>query len=67
MDDEEHGIHRVVFGEIDDENLALPNNEYTRAMNLHLGGLLFAEADTRNGQIARLYIKGIQVEHGPEE
>ena len=52
----------MVFGEIEDESLALPNNEYTRAFNLQLGGLVFSEADFRAGHLWRLYIKDILVD-----
>ena len=58
VDDDERGIYRVIFGEIEDETLELPNNEYTRAFNLRLGGLVLAEADAWDGYIVRLYIKG---------
>ena len=61
VDDDDWKIHRVLFGEIDDPRLALPNNDYTRVMHTHLPATIFAEADVWNGHVVRLYIKGIRV------
>ena len=62
MNDDEWNMYNVVFGEIHDPRLRLPNNEYTRAMNLHLGGVVFAQADIVAGFVRRLYIKDIRVD-----
>ena len=62
VDDDNWGIHRVVFGEIGDPSLTLPNNEYTRVMYQHLPATVIAEADMRHGYLVRLYINAILVE-----
>ena len=62
IDDDDWHTHGVVFGEIEDKNLELANNDYTRAMNLQLGGIVFARLRLVAGRITRLYIKGILVD-----
>lgn len=62
VNDDDWDIHRVVFGEIDDPSLELPNNKYTRVMYQHSPATVIAEADIRNDYVVRLYIKDILVE-----
>ena len=60
--DEDWGIYGVIFGEIHDPVLSEPDNAYTRAFNLKLGGIVFAEAAFVAGFVKRLYIKDIRVD-----
>ena len=60
--DEDWGVHEVIFGEIHDPVLSEPDNPYTRAFNLKVGGIVFAEAAFVAGRVKRLYIKDIRLD-----
>ena len=52
-------LGRRVWGTILDPSLSLPNNEYTRAMNLDLELDVLAQASMKNGRVSKLYIREV--------
>ena len=52
-------LDRRGWGTILDPSLSLPNNEYTRAMNLDLELDVLAQASIRRGRVSKLYIREV--------